>query len=72
MAIEGTVTNGMVVLDAPQILPEGARVEILLKPTAEQPKTLREILLETAGCMTDLPADLAAQHDHYIHGTPKR
>ena len=20
----------------------------------------------------DLPADFAAQHDHYIHGTPKR
>jgi hypothetical protein len=72
MAIEGTVTNGMIVLDTPQVLPEGARVEVVLKPTAEQPKTLREILLETAGCMTDLPADFAAQHDHYIHGTPKR
>ena len=72
MAIEGTVTNGMIVLDLPQVLPEGARVEVVIKPTAEQPKTLREILLETAGCMTDLPADFAAQHDHYVHGTPKR
>jgi ssDNA-specific exonuclease RecJ len=72
MAIEGTVTNGMIVLDAPQVLPEGARVEVVLKPPAEQPKTLREILLESAGSMTDLPVDFAAQHDHYIHGTPKR
>ena len=72
MTLQGTVTNGMIVLDSPQVLPEGARVEVVLKPAAEQPKTLREILLETAGCMTDLPADFAAQHDHYIHGTPKR
>jgi len=72
MTINGTVTNGMIVLDPPQSLPEGARVEVVLKPAAEQPKTLREILLENAGCMTGLPADFAAQHDHYIHGTAKR
>jgi hypothetical protein len=72
MALEGTVTNGMIVLDPPQVLPEGARVEVVLKPAADQPKTLREVLLENAGCMTDLPADFAAQHDHYIHGTAKR
>ncbi len=72
MAIVGIVTYGTIVLDLPQVLPEGARVEVVLKPAANQPKTLQEILLETAGCMTDLPADFAAQHDHYIHGTPKR
>ncbi len=72
MTLEGTVTNGMIVLDSPRALPEGARVEVVLKPAADQPKTLREILLETAGCLTDLPADFAAQHDHYIHGTPKK
>ena len=72
MAIEGTVTNGMIVLDAPQVLPEGTRVQVVPKPAADQPKTLREILLESAGSMTDLPADFAAQHDHYIQGTPKR
>lgn len=72
MALEGTVLNGTIVLDDPQGLPEGARVEVLLKPAEEQPKTLRELLLESAGCMTDLPTDLAAQHDHYIHGTPRR
>ena len=71
MAFEGTVLNGTIVLDDPQTLPEGARVEVVLKPTNDQPKTLREFLLKYAGCMTDLPADLAEQHDHYIHGTPK-
>jgi hypothetical protein len=72
MALEGTVTNGTIILDVPRCLPEGARVEVVLKPAEEQPKSLRQILLESAGCMVDLPADLAAQHDHYIHGTPKR
>jgi hypothetical protein len=75
MALEGTVTNGMIVLDPPQVLPEGTRVEVVPKTAATRPnpkKTLQEVLLESAGTMTDLPADFAAQHDHYIHGTPKR
>jgi hypothetical protein len=72
MSFEGTVMNGTIVLDDPQTLPEGARVEVVLKPAEDQPKTLREFLIKNAGCMTDLPADFAAQHDHYIHGTPKR
>jgi hypothetical protein len=33
---------------------------------------LQKVLLKHAGCLTDLPADMAEQHDHYIHGTPKR
>ena len=28
-------------------------------------------LLEIAGTAHDLPADLSANHDHYLHGTPK-
>jgi len=31
-----------------------------------------ESLLELAGTAEGLPADLAEQHDHYLHGTPKR
>lgn len=72
MLLEGTVINGTIVLDRNEKLPEGARVAVVLKPMEDQPKTLREILLKSAGCMTNLPADLAEQHDHYIHGTPKR
>jgi hypothetical protein len=29
-------------------------------------------LRSIAGKAKGLPADLAEQHDHYIHGTPKR
>ena len=74
MVLEGTIRNGTIVLDQPTSLPEGARVQVVVKEqaTAEQPQTLREVLLESAGCLSDLPADFAEQHDHYLHGTPKR
>ncbi|MCY2989431.1 MAG: hypothetical protein NTY19_16385 [Planctomycetota bacterium] len=74
MLLEGTVRNGTIVLDQPQQLPEGARIEVVVKeePAAGQPKTLRDVLLQSAGCLSDLPTDFAEQHEHYIHGTPKR
>ena len=33
---------------------------------------LSRILLEFAGKAQGLPSDMAEQHDHYLHGTPKR
>ena len=77
MLLEGTVINGTIVLDGDETLPEGARVEVALKdpetsPANERKPTLSERLLKHAGTVPDLPADMAQQHDHYIHGTPKR
>jgi hypothetical protein len=74
MVLEGTIRNGTIVLDQPPPLPEGARVEVVVKEETEEnpPATLRGVLLLSAGCLSDLPADFAEQHDHYIHGTPKR
>ena len=71
MLLEGTIKNGTIVLDQPPSLPDGERVEVDLKPIAQEQPTFID-LLEFAGCMPDMPADFAAQHDHYIHGTPKR
>ena len=71
MLLEGTIKNGTIVLDQPSSLPDGERVEVDLKPIAQEQPTFID-LLEFAGCMPDMPADFAAQHDHYIHGTPKR
>jgi len=71
MLLEGTIKNGTIVLDQPPSLPDGERVEVELKPIAQEQPTFID-LLEFAGCMPDMPADFAAQHDHYIHGTPKR
>jgi hypothetical protein len=39
-------------------------------PPAAPPRSVRRIL-DRARAL-DLPADLAAQHDHYLYGTPKR
>jgi hypothetical protein len=35
-------------------------------------KTVWENLLEIAGTAKGLPDDYASEHDHYIHGTPKK
>lgn len=73
MTVQGTVVNGTIVLDEPPSLPEGTRVEVAiipLPPPAPKPTLLS--LLQLAGTAKNLPEDFAAQHDHYIHGTPKR
>jgi len=63
--------NGVVVLDEPASLPDGAKVRVEPEEPA-RPQTLAERLKDVAGILTGLPSDFAAQHDHYIHGTPKR
>lgn len=70
MTLEGTVQNGIVVLEKGCNVPDGTHVQVILPEAKEQPTFLN--LLEFAGCMPDMPADFAAQHDHYIHGTPKK
>jgi hypothetical protein len=69
MTFEGVVQNGTVVISSPAAIPEGTRVTVTILE-AETPTLLS--LLEFAGKANDLPADMAEQHDHYIHGTPKR
>ena len=76
MTLTGTVVNGVVVLNGGAVLPDGTTVEVVVQPPPPdaglaQP-TLAERLLRHAGTVPGLPADLAEQHDHYIHGTPKR
>ena len=39
-------------------------------PETAKPKLLG--LLKLAGTAKNLPADFAEEHDHYIHGTPRR
>ena len=72
MTVEGTVKNGVIVLDEPEKLPEGVRVKVVLDQNPPPDESLRELLLRFAGSCPGLPADMAQQHDHYIHGTPKR
>ena len=71
MSYRGIVKNGMVVFDPEVELPEGieVRVETISPPPR---KTLAEQLGDLIGSVPDLPPDMAEQHDHYLHGAPKR
>jgi predicted DNA-binding antitoxin AbrB/MazE fold protein len=66
--VEGVVKNGVVVPGQPINVPDGTRVQIAIQD-AEAPHAW---MLKFAGVASDLPPDFADQHDHYIHGTPKR
>jgi hypothetical protein len=78
MTLQGTVNNGVVVLDGPYVPPEGTRVMI---KTCEQSETTQpappeatvwDRLLELAGKAEGLPPDLSRQYDHYLYRLPKR
>ncbi len=69
----GEVHNGVVVFQGPvPPLPEGTKVTIEPVAEAERPRTLADRLRTVIGQAKGLPADFAEQHDHYLHGQPKR
>ena len=66
MELQGTFHNGVIVVDHPEILREGAEVTVIVKDDAGREPTLTPAqYVET---VDDLPADMARNHDHYIHG----
>jgi len=68
MSFEGHIENGVVVLDQPVSLPNGTPVRVeVVAPR----KTLAERFKNVIGAAVDLPEDMAKNHDHYLHGTPK-
>jgi len=71
MTYRGHVENGVVVLDDPVELPEGAVVQVDLAEEEAIP-TLAERLKDVIGIVDGLPEDMAEQHDHYLYGTPKK
>lgn len=77
MRYRGKIKGGVVVLEGGVSLPEGADVSvepIISQATiaAAEPPVIWEKLLKLAGSAARLPKDAAAQHDHYLYGTPKR
>jgi hypothetical protein len=69
----GEVRNGVVVFEGnPPPLPEGAKVRVELVQQPARPKTLAERYAAIIGIAEGLPPDMAEEHDHYIHGTPRR
>jgi hypothetical protein len=78
MTLEGHIENGHVVFNTPVVLPEGTKVTVSVQAesapaaAAEELPTLFDRLKSVAGKAKGLPADLAINHDHYLHGQPKR
>lgn len=75
----GRVINGEIVLNDPNALPDGTRVTVRLlkgkrRPTKGkgQSSSLLERLKPVIGVARGLPKDLAKNHDHYLHGLPKK
>ena len=79
MSYIGTITaKGIVTLFPEADFPTGTRVEVtpLMPPVQEQgvpgqSPTLLEMFADFVG-VCDGPSDLAANHDHYARGVPRR
>ena len=71
MVYQGRIKNGVVVLDGPSVPPEGTVVRVEEVPATEH-QPWSEIFKDLIGAADGLPEDLAENHDHYIHGTPRR
>jgi hypothetical protein len=78
MELTGTVTNGVVVLDNEAKVPDGTRVRVTVSAGSVADESvaaaspLGQRLMRLAGIADDLPPDMAAQHDLYLHGMPRR
>lgn len=70
MIYRGRFTGGVVVLDGPVDLPEGTVVQIEPLPSPAAERTLAQQFADVIGSVPDLPKDMAARHDLYLHGTP--
>jgi hypothetical protein len=60
-----------IVPDQPVDLPIGQSLRISVETTEAIVDRFAE-LRELAVDLPDIPNDLAAQHDHYLYGTPKK
>ena len=75
MSYPGIMKGGVVVLPPGVQLPEGAQVEVTMPMQSGAPHSDRPVydaLSEFVGAFDGLPKDLAQNHDHYLHGTPRR
>ena len=78
LRFHGHSDGKVIVPDEPVELPEARRLRITVEEIEDgpAPHSSRDVLLELARKAeeqnADLPTDLAAQHDHYLYGTPKR
>jgi hypothetical protein len=72
MSYIGTVTQGVIVLPPDVKLREGSRVRVEPLAADLERGTLGQRLLRFAGTVEGLPADMARNHDRYLHGHANR
>jgi len=77
MTFQGKVENGVIVLPSGVTLPEGLSVTVVASPAAGEENATVWQKLEAVGRWAEtqpctLPRDLATNHDHYLHGRPKK
>jgi hypothetical protein len=72
MSYKGTIQNGQIKLPPDAVLPEGANVLVDVELQEEVPVAdFAHELLKLAR-PRDWPTDMSLNHDHYLHGLPKR
>jgi hypothetical protein len=74
MTLRGHMRSGTLIFDEPPPLPDGIVVEVELRTVDadESGPTLYQRYSNIVGIAEGLPEDFSINHDHYIHGTPKR
>lgn len=79
LSVEGTFQDGVVQLDQPVAGREGQRVIIVFlqeeseAAVADSDSAWGDFAMLLKDCQVNTGIrDLAHQHDHYLHGTPKR
>jgi predicted DNA-binding antitoxin AbrB/MazE fold protein len=74
ITVEAVYVNGVLKPAQPLPLKEHEKVRVTVEPAA--PSLAERIVARACALppdvLADLPDDLAAQHDHYLYGTPKR
>ena len=60
-----------IIPDEPVQLPVGQRLRVCIEFSEGESPRFAD-LLDLAADLPDAPSDLAAQHDHYLYGSPKR
>ena len=71
MTLQGHIKNGGVVFEKALPLPDGTPVTVEIHDVESAP-TLADQLGDIIGIVSDLPEDMAKNHDHYVHKTSKK
>ena len=68
LTVKATYENGVLKPKEPLVLAEGTEVQVTIVPTNGDFDPLEGVI----GIGSSGRTDGAAQHDHYLYGTPKR